>query len=203
MRAAVTAAVAALTPYGAADWTAHRAHDLEFSCRDTLVHVAESLLGYGCQVAGGSVSPRRPAFRLAPRRDADPAELLAGLTTYGVLLATVVEAADPASRAYHGYGVSDPAGFAAMGALETVVHCYDIVAGFGGAWLPPRDIAAVCLDRLFHAEEASLTAFGPADALLWCCGRVALPGRPRRDERWRWDGRPAVDRMAGAPPGES
>ena len=53
-----------------------------------------------------------------------------------------------------------------MGALETLVHCYDIVTGFGGVWRPPASLAAAVVDRLFHAEEASLGAFGPTDALL-------------------------------------
>lgn len=195
LRAAVTSAIEALTPYQDEDWAGTSARDLDLSCRDTLSHAVDCLQYYACQVVTARVEPGGTPYELLPRPRARAEDLLRGLPTYGGMLAAVVDVADPDIRGYHAYGVSDPAGFATMGALETVVHCYDIVAGFGGTWLPPRDVAAAVVDRLFQAEEASLGAFGAADALLWCCGRVPLLGRPRRHEGWRWDGRPAVDRL--------
>lgn len=200
VQAAVTSAVAAMTPYGAQDWTGTQARDLDLSCRDTLSHAVDCLQFFACQVVTARVEPGGTPYGLVPRTRTRPSELIGGLPTYGGMLAAVVAAADPNSRGYHAYGVSDPEGFAAMGALEVVVHAFDIVAGFGGTWRPPPDVAAAVVDRLFHAEEASLGAFGPTDALLWCCGRIPIPGRPRRDEGWRWDGRPAVDRLRPVAP---
>ncbi|MCA0436958.1 MAG: hypothetical protein M9891_12250 [Austwickia sp.] len=207
VRVAVAAAEAALTPYVERDWTATPARDLDLSCRATLTHVVDGLHHFTCQVLTAHPESTGTAYELRPRPRASPAtggvrdpageDLLRGLTTYGGILAAVVEAADPASRAYHPYGAADPAGFATMGALEVVVHAYDIAAGFGGTWAPPAVVAWPCVDRLFHDQEAGLSAFSAADALLWCCGRVPLPGRPRRDEGWRWDGRPMADRLRG------
>jgi hypothetical protein len=200
VRVSVASAVAALTPYAEGDWCGTHARDLDLSCRDTFSHAVDCLHYYACLVATARIEPGGTPYELVPRPRTKAEDLVRGLPTYGGMLAAVVEAADPDSRAYHAYGVSDPAGFAAMGALEVVVHAYDIVAGFGGTWRPPRDVATAVVDRLFHAEESSLGAFGPADALLWCCGRIPIPGRPRRDESWRWDGRPAVDRLRPVAP---
>jgi hypothetical protein len=42
------------------------------------------------------------------------------------LLSLTVRASGPEVRAYHSWGTSDAAGFAAMGAVEILVHTYDI-----------------------------------------------------------------------------
>ncbi|HET8582273.1 MAG TPA: hypothetical protein VFL65_03410 [Jatrophihabitans sp.] len=101
------------------------------------------------------------------------------------MLRRLVQAADPAVRAFHTYGVSDRAGFAAMGMVETLIHTYDLLRGLDPAstWRPPADLAAPLLDRLFpHAPAGDA-----AEVLLHCCGRVPLGESPRL-QKWRWDG---------------
>ena len=97
------------------------------------------------------------------------------------LLRLAVSAAPPTARAWHPYGTSDADGFAAMGITETLVHTYDIARGLGLSWSPPAEPSAAVLSRLFPQAPAG----DPAEVLLWCTGRIALDGRPRRTE-WRW-----------------
>ena len=94
----------------------------------------------------------------------------------------------PDARAYHPYGISDGPGFAAMGVVELLVHGYDVAQGLGvdvtpASRLPiPEGPALRAVHRLFaHPPGAR-----PAAALLWCTGRIPLPGTPRRT-RWTWD----------------
>ena len=70
-----------------------------------------------------------------------------------------------------------------MGVLETLVHTYDVARGLGVDWAPDPAACARVLARLMPEVERTDDAW--AD-LLWACGRIALPGRPRR-ERWGWD----------------
>jgi hypothetical protein len=99
----------------------------------------------------------------------------------------MVRTRSPEVRAYHGYGVSDPEGFAAMGIVETLVHTHDLAEGLGLAWDPPADVCARVLTRLFP-DAPGTTA--PWPTLLWATGRAELPGRDRLTV-WRWHGAPA------------
>ncbi|MFF0148761.1 hypothetical protein ATK36_0312 [Amycolatopsis sulphurea] len=121
--------------------------------------------------------------------EASPAELLEFALTGGRLLAAAVRTAAPQSRAYHPTGRSDPAGFAAMGCVELLLHGDDLARGQGAAFDPPRGICARVAARLFPDQEPVTDAW---DTLRWCTGRNALPGRPRRTE-WSWRGAPLED----------
>jgi hypothetical protein len=79
-------------------------------------------------------------------------------------------------------GPSDPEASAAMGVLETLVHTYDVTRGLCTSWTPDATVCTRVLARLMPEVERTEDAW--AD-LLWACGRIALPGRPRR-EQWRW-----------------
>ncbi|MFE8963741.1 hypothetical protein [Streptomyces iakyrus] len=72
-----------------------------------------------------------------------------------------------------------------MGVLELVVHGRDIAQAVGVDYTPSDALAAPVVERLFPDAP---TGHAPADTLLWCTGRAALPGLPRRGA-WRWDGR--------------
>jgi uncharacterized protein (TIGR03083 family) len=180
----VTEAVAetqrTLGPYVEANWNAP-AGDLDWSCRQTGVHIASSLLWYAGQVVGQDTEGY-VGFDIVMDDGTGPDELLRAITLFGAVLSRVITAADPSDRAFHFYGVSDPDGFAAMGALETMVHTYDICQGLGIDWRPPNHLCTPVLARLFPDAPAG----EPAAALLWCTGRSALDDLPRRSE-WGWD----------------
>lgn len=175
------------------------AGSLEWTCWETVEHLADDLFAYAAQLGPrkppltGEVPfvwesrrPGGPANAVHADRAADPAGLLQVLEASGALLAAMVRTTPADVRAYHGYGISDPEGFAAMGIVETVVHTHDLTAGLGLPWTPPADPCARVLARLFRDAPADTE---PWPTLLWATGRGELPGRPRR-ETWRWDGTP-------------
>jgi hypothetical protein len=166
------------------DWSL-LAGDLEWTCRDTLDHIALGVLGY----AGLLID--RPTDRyITLFGSLDPAAsipaCLSGLRIASTLLATTVRDAPAEVTAWHPWGHADRAGFAAMGVLETVVHTYDIARTFGFGWEAPAEVSAPVVERLFPQAP---TGADPWSTLLWCTGRVALPGHERQTT-WRWWGSP-------------
>ncbi|WP_020658434.1 maleylpyruvate isomerase N-terminal domain-containing protein [Amycolatopsis benzoatilytica] len=181
---------AALEPVVGGDWT-RPAGDLDWDCRYTAEHLGDTLLSYAAQVAS------RPAdhyVRFLAKADADASagELLEFVLTAGRLLALAVGAGQPDERAYHPTGRSDPAGFAAMGCVELLLHGDDIARGLGTGIDAPRELCARVVERLFPEQEPIPDGW---DALRWCAGRIELPGRPRRTG-WKWQGSPESDRVA-------
>lgn len=175
---AVAETLRVLGPHVAADWRV-RAGTLDWSCRETAVHVAHDLLAYAGQVAARPADAYLP-FDLVVRPDAPVAEVLAVVRACGGLLGTAVAAASDGDRAWH-WGPCDPAGFAAMGIAETLLHTHDITRGLGVAWRPPADLCAAVLGRLFPQAPPG----DPVEVLLWSTGRGELPGRPRPTS-WSW-----------------
>jgi hypothetical protein len=170
---------AALSPYVDQDWRAQLAGGLEWTCWTTAAHIAHDLFAYAGQVAG------RPAERYLPYDltivdSAGPADLLEVATTGARLLASTVDTADQADRAWH-WGACDAGGFAAMGVAEILLHTVDLTRGLAGPWSPPADLCAGVLARLFpDAPQGE-----PVSVLLWCTGRGELPGRARLAS-WMW-----------------
>ncbi|MEU1424637.1 maleylpyruvate isomerase N-terminal domain-containing protein [Kitasatospora sp. NPDC005751] len=152
---------------------------LEWSCRETAVHLAHDLLAYAGQLAARPATGYLP-LDLTVRADAPPEDVLAVVTACGHLLATALDAAPPDLRAWH-YGPCDPAGFAAMGVAELLLHTHDIALGLGLPWRPPAGLCAAVLARLFPDAPPG----GSTAVLLWCTGRGELNGRPRRAS-WSW-----------------
>jgi hypothetical protein len=181
--AAASASVAALAGYTDLDWQRVSAADLEWSCRQTALHMVDALYFYAMQVIYGQPDGYL-CTELALDESASPPRMLAALSAHAELLHRIVRSADPELRGHHTYGVSDPAGFAAMGVVETLIHTFDVVRGLNPAdrWRPPAALAAPVVARLFpHAPSGD-----PVDVLLYCTGRAALGGLPRQTE-WRWD----------------
>ncbi|MFD6424664.1 hypothetical protein [Streptomyces sp. NPDC060198] len=195
---AVRLAVDALREAPAGAWEG-MAGSLEWTCWETVEHLSDDLFAYAVQLGprkpplAGEVPflwesrrPGGPANAIHADREAGPAGLLQVLEASGALLAAMVRTKPPQTRAHHGFGVSDPEGFAAMGIVETLVHTHDLARGLGLAWTPPADLCARVLTRLFPDAPA---ATEPWPTLLWATGRAELPGRPR-PTAWRWDGTP-------------
>jgi hypothetical protein len=169
---AVAEMVRVLAPHGSADWRCP-AGSLDWSCWETAAHVAHDLLAYAAQLAARNESAYLP-FDLVVRDAASPADLLRIVSSAGRLLSTVLNTADPAMRAWH-WGPTDPSGFAALGVNETLVHTFDITAGFGVRWDPPETLCRAVLARLFPDAPAG----DPPQVLLWSTGRADLPDHPR------------------------
>jgi hypothetical protein len=182
--AAASAAVAALAGYSDRDWQQRSAADLEWSCWQTALHMVDCLYFYTMQVVYGQPD-QYLCTELALDNSASPSRLLDALSMHAELLHRIARSADPDLRAHHNYGVSDPAGFAAMGVVETLIHTYDVVLGLNPAdpWRPPTALAEPVIARLFpHAPSGD-----PADVLLYCCGRAALGELARQTQQWQWD----------------
>lgn len=166
------------------DWS-RPAGDTSWRCRDLLDHITLGVTGY----AGLLIA--RPVDRyIALRTGNDPQsavpERFESITIAATLLAHTVRATGPEVRAYHSWGTSDAPGFAAMGAVEILVHAHDLVRTLGIDWSPPDDLAAPVVRRLFPNAPSGAA---PGAALLWCTGRIGLPGHPQLPrESWQWYG---------------
>ncbi|MGN9789900.1 maleylpyruvate isomerase N-terminal domain-containing protein [Streptomyces sp. OZ13] len=195
---AVQLAVAALREVPATAWDGN-AGTLEWTCWETVEHLADDLFAYAVQLgprtppldrevpfAYESRRPGGPANSVHADRAAGPDGLLQVLEAGGALLVAMARTTSPQVRSHHVFGASDPEGFAAMGIVETLVHTHDIADGLGLTWEPPAGICSRVLARLFPDAPADAA---PWSALLWCTGRTDLPGRPR-PATWRWHGAP-------------
>ncbi|MDX2853750.1 hypothetical protein PV342_36070 [Streptomyces sp. PA03-3a] len=173
------------------------AGSLEWTCWETAEHLADDLFFYGMQIgtpglpAGTYVPfgmhrqrPEGPLNNLQADREAGPSGLLTVLEACGAMQVSLTRTTPSSARAHHTFGTSDPAGFAAMGIVETLVHTYDITAGLGLEFTAPDDLCALVLGRLFPHVESDEE---PWPTLLWATGRGDLPGR-EHVEKWRWYG---------------
>jgi hypothetical protein len=170
----------ALSPFDGADWSVP-AHDLEWSCRETAVHLADAYFAHAARIVAQPQHWFVPA-EITVDDPVEPEQLLEVIGACAELLRWAAIGADPASRAWHPWGTSDPAGSVAMGAAEGLLHTWDICGGLGSDWRPPGELCRPVIDRLFPDAP---TDADPTDALLWCSGRAALPNRPRL-AKWRW-----------------
>jgi uncharacterized protein (TIGR03083 family) len=189
VRQAAAALREALEPGVDADWQVP-AGDLDWTVWETGVHVADDQVFYATQlIAQPTHKQGYTPFEVAMWDEAKPEGMLRTIEVCAEILARIVETTPPDARGFHNYGISDAEGFAAMGAIETMIHAYDMATGLGVEWRPPGDLSATLLARLFpDAPDGD-----PADVLLWCCGRASLGDLERRMD-WRWDGRPHTDR---------
>ncbi|MCM6776358.1 maleylpyruvate isomerase N-terminal domain-containing protein [Nocardia sp. CDC159] len=195
---AVRAAVEVLRHAPEDAWS-EKAGSLEWDCWETVEHLSDDLFAYAAQMGPAtppstgevpflwqSRRPGGPANAIHADRSAGPAGLLQVLEASGALLVAMVRTMPPQTRAYHGYGISDPEGFAAMGIVETLVHTHDLAQGLDLPWTPPANLCARVLARLFpHAPQDT----PPWPTLLWATGRTELPDHPRLTT-WRWDSTP-------------
>lgn len=170
----------ALTPLVDADWSVP-ARDLEWSCRRTAAHLADSYFAQAAQITAQPPADWVPA-EVVMADDVHPERLLQAIDACAGLLRSAAACADPDVRAWHPMGTADPAGWLAMGIVEGLVHTWDIATSLGSAWRPSAEPCIPAIERLFPNAPADAD---PVDALLWCAGRISLPGHPRQ-RRWRW-----------------
>ena len=193
--AVLDAAVTALDGVTDRDWQVP-ARDLDWSVWETIEHLADDHFAYAAQIVTRTpqiegyvpfdfhaVREGGPESMLFADADAGNDGLVRVLDASGGLLVGAAARAGAAVRGWHPFGLSDPAGFAAMGLVETLVHVYDVAGPLGFAWEPDPDVVRRTLDRLFPAAP---TDQEPWPTLLWATGRDALADRPRLSE-WRWD----------------
>lgn len=161
VRQAVAYCVDVLGGVPAAQWD-ERAGGLEWTCWETLEHLADDLLTYALRfgLAQPNAVPRVPLRISSDRpdgpanvifgdREAGPGGLLTVVEACGGLLASVVDTADATALAPHVFGASDPEGFAAMGVVETLVHTHDIAQSLDHFREPPQELSEQVLARLF------------------------------------------------------
>jgi hypothetical protein len=168
----VTQLLDVLGPHADRDWSG-RAGPLDWSCRQTVAHIAHDLLAYAAQLTSRAPDAYLP-LDLTVREGASTRDVLRIAATAGGLLGQALRAAAPGARAWH-WGPADPSGFAALGMTEILVHTWDVCQGLGVPWQPTAPDAGRILRRLVpDAPDGD-----PADVLLWATGRADLPGRPR------------------------
>jgi uncharacterized protein (TIGR03083 family) len=180
-RHVLEAAAASQALLGAAagqDWT-RRIPEMDWTVAQAVAHMVERVLWYATDLAAG---PRElSTMDLRVRPETPPPDLVATVGSFATVLARVVDATPPGTRGWHPYGLADASGFAAMACDELLVHTDDAARGLGVPFTPPHGLVRATLARLFPwAPDAD-----PWPALLWCNGRVALPGVARQD-RWAW-----------------
>ncbi|MEI5033770.1 hypothetical protein RB201_16215 [Streptomyces sp. S1A(2023)] len=174
--------LAALGEAAGRDWS-RPAHGLDWTCRQTLDHLALGLTGYAGLLIARPTDRYITLFAsLDP--EAPVADCLDGLRIASAFAGSTIRDTAPDVRAWHPWGHSDAIGFAAMAMTELTLHTYDITRALGAPWTPPDLTSAAVLARLFPGAPSGHL---PSDTLLWCTGRAALPGLPRRAE-WQWDG---------------
>ncbi|KAB2340138.1 DinB family protein [Actinomadura rudentiformis] len=181
-----TAATAETLPVLLKGAWSRRAGDTEWTCRTMLSHVVLGAVGY----AGSLLAqpPDRPTGLISGTdRHASIHACIEAVEVAATFVSLAVRASQPDIRAYHPWGTSDPSGFAAMAGVEILVHSHDLTRTLGFEWSPPDELCAPILQRLFPDAPTGHTA---GQTLLWCTGRVALPGIVQLGHgQWQWDGR--------------
>ena len=156
-------------------------------------HITSCLTWYATDLVAGA--QEATAFELVRQPDASLAEVLTQLRAATEVLARVVDAADPAERGLHDWGLADASGFAGMGCAELLLHAGDVAEDRGLEWTPPPPLAAAVRARLFPWAPADTD---PWSALRWATGRGELPGRDVVTS-WRWHCAP-LDEWDGTRP---
>lgn len=170
------------------DWTVP-AGSLNWSCWRTTEHVGQVFTHYASQVAIRAPTRYVRWAARAQQPDAPPDGVLDFFEATGRILALVVRASPDSVRAFHPYGIADPAGFAAGGCVEALIHGHDIATGLGVPLTPPTDFCVRLLERLFPHHAAEFADIDPWLSLRWATGRADLTNASRL-ETWKWRATP-------------
>jgi hypothetical protein len=175
-----------------ADWST-TAVPTNWSCRDTLDHVANALCVYATTLATEMPHKRRHHPRNGDQT-ASPDALLEIVPAFAAVLGAVAESAGPEARAFHPAGMADRDGFVAMGCDELLVHAADIAASLAVEFTPSTELAARVVKRLFPWAP---TDTDPWATLLWSNGRAPLGERERLSPDWWWHCAPLAEWQGG------
>lgn len=163
---------ALLSSVPASGWESPAA-SVGWTCWRTADHICGDFAHYAAQVIG---QPRDHyvKFSFDTSRATTPEELREVVRVSGGLLAAAVRTASPDSIGWHPHGYFTPAGFAAIGAAEGLVHGHDIAAGLNLSWSPDPRLCERVLGKVFPdaAHGAPESAF---QALLIQTGRTQRP----------------------------
>lgn len=131
-----------------------------WTCWRTAEHIAGDFAHYAAQIIG---QPRDHyvKFRFDTSRASSPTELREVVRVAGGIRAAAMRTAGSDCLGYHPHGYFSPAGFAAIGAAEGIVHGRDIAAGLNTAWSPSPQLCEKVLGTVFpHAQRGpGATAF--------------------------------------------
>jgi hypothetical protein len=178
--AAVAECVAVVLAGSDANWAA-RAGRLEWDCRATVLHLASDFVGYAGQLTAPRLHGYVP-FDVVLEGNPGAEELAEVLRATGGLLASVGRTTRAGVLSWHPYGMAGPADFCAMGAVEALVHTYDVSLGLKVPWAAPEELAAPVLQHLFTPPPLQHSSW---HALLLATGRI-----PDDDGHistsWRW-----------------
>lgn len=180
---AVAGGAALLRTVTGRDWGGVKAGHLEWSCRETAVHICSDLIAYAGQLAGRPTQAYVP-FDIVMEDGTDNAGVVDVIEATGALLAAAVRTTPREVRAFHPYPFrsANREGFAAMGVAEVLLHTHDIAEGLSIPYEPPAELCEDVLTRIFpHVRP------GPDHwrTLLWATGRGELPGRAPVT-KWAW-----------------
>jgi uncharacterized protein (TIGR03083 family) len=190
---AAVACQALLGPAAGRDWT-RPIPEMDWTVADAVGHMAGGTLWYASDLAAGA--ERLETMELRVRPGTANADLVRTVGVVATVLARVIDASPAGARGWHPMGQADPSGFAAMACDELLVHTDDAARGLGVPFTPPDELVRATLARLFPWAPTT----DPWPALLWCNGRVALPGLPRQT-RWAWHCAP-LEEWDGANPAD-
>ena len=157
-------------------------------------HLCGALQVYATQLASGT-----PAYVPVMKQnevDTKGEEWPELVRSQTALLAAVATGAAPGTRAFHPAGSPDTEGFLAMGCVETLLHCWDIVKDTAIEFSGDDATSCRVLQRLFPWAPTDTPRW---QTLLFATGRGALDGHESPGDRWMWHNRP-LDEWDGTEP---
>jgi hypothetical protein len=152
------------------DWSVP-AGTLEWSCLKTADHTVDCVFSYALFLASRRQDTYPPFNELHALAEATPADVVNGLEAVSNMLWAVIVTAEPDVRAVillFPHETGSPNDFAARGALEMVLHAYDVCTGLGIPFHPPNDLCQRLRDHTRewpHAASIEPTADAWGDLL--------------------------------------
>jgi hypothetical protein len=157
------------------------ASSVGWSCWRTAEHVCADFAHYAAQIIG---QPRDHyvKFSFDTSRATTPGQLREVVRVSGGLLAAAVRTTGPDCLGWHPHGYFTPAGFAAIGAAEGLVHGHDVAAGLTIAGTPQLPLCERVLSVVFPGAALD----GPASAFETLLIQTGRAGRPPHEPPPSW-----------------